>query len=127
MKPTLYYMASPFTHKDEKIQEERYNLATKASVGLLKHGIYVFAPIAYNGSWTRFELPPDWSFWEPFDKCFVDRCDALLILKIDGWKESVGINAEIEYAKEQGKSIHYVTLEQIESGDLDHLIKSYVK
>jgi hypothetical protein len=131
-KHELYYLASPYTHKDPKVMKKRADIVTKAAVDLLRQDVYVFAPIAYNAPWERHDLPGDWTFWEPFDKAFVERMDAVVVLTIDGWKESVGVTAEIEFAKEKNIPVKYLSLEQISNGDIKHLkvgveeIKSYV-
>ena len=117
----LYYLASPYTHPDPKVMSERARIVTKAAVDLLKQGIYVFAPIAYNAPWERYELPGNWEFWQHFDKAFVSRMDAVVVLKIDGWDESVGVTAEIEFAKSLGIPVKYITLSDIKNNTLDHL------
>lgn len=37
------------------------------------------------------------------------RADSLYVLKLGGWEESVGLTAEIEYAKKAGKQLVYLT------------------
>lgn len=121
-KNKVYYLASPYSHKDRAIMDERAEVATKAAVDLLKLGLYTFAPIPYNCHWEKYKLPTDWGFWQAFDKAFIDHCDALIVLMIPGWQESVGVTAEIEYAKETHKKVYYLTLEQIEKKDILHII-----
>lgn len=121
---TLYYLASPYTHKDWRIKKQRADAVTKAAVDLLHHGVFCFAPISYNAPWEQYDLPGDWSFWEKFDKAFVSRCDAILVLQLEGWKESVGVQAEIDFANENDIPVLYVTEEQIQNGELEHLEKS---
>jgi len=35
------------------------------------------------------------------------RCDEVLVLEIDGWRESEGVRAEIEFAAALGKQVNY--------------------
>ena len=125
MKKILIYLASPYTHKDTKVCRRRYKQVSLSTIHLLQHGIHAFSPINYNGGpeWTRkkHQLPIEWHFWEVYDKNFLDRCDALVILTIDGWDKSVGVAAEIEYAKDLGMPVFYKTTEQILSGDLEDI------
>ena len=37
-----------------------------------------------------------------YNRAMIDRADELLVLTIEGWKESTGVNAEITYAAELG-------------------------
>jgi nucleoside 2-deoxyribosyltransferase len=130
MKKTkpLYYLASPYTHSDETIKKGRARAVTEAAVKLLKLGVFTFAPIAYNEPWERHDLPGDWGFWCDFDKSFVERCDAgLIVLMLDGWDRSVGVTAEIEFAKELGYPVYYCTQEQVNTGDLSFLLSEQTK
>ena len=130
MKKTqeIFYLASPYTHADEKVKKQRAQAVTKAAVDLLKLGVFTFAPIAYNEPWERHELPGDWGFWCNFDKAFVERCDGgLIVLQLDGWDKSVGVTAESEFAKELGHNVYYVTPEEIENKDLSFLNRPSVR
>jgi hypothetical protein len=104
----LFYLASPYTHPSERVRKRRAVDVTKAAINLLRLGVYVFAPIAYNEPWKRFNVPGDWAFWADFDKCFVDHCEALVVMKLKGWDISVGVTAEIEHAKMRGKKVYYM-------------------
>lgn len=121
----IYYLASPYSHADSKIRKHRAYTATEVAVQLLRLGVFVFAPIPYNEPWEQHNLPGDWSFWCDFDKSFIERCDGgIIVLTLDGWKESVGVTAEVEFARALGRPIYYVTKEQIDSGDLSFLEES---
>lgn len=125
---TLYYLASPYTHPDPSIKKARADAVTEAAVDLLRHGVYVFAPISYNEPWEKYNLPGDWNFWSEFDKTFVSRCDGgIIVLMIDGWDKSVGVTAEIEFAKSIGLPVYYASPEQIKTGDLSFLNNSNSK
>ena len=119
MSKKLFYLASPFTDPNQQIREERVKGATEAAINLLLQGIYAFSPIAYNGNWTRRELPGDWGFWCEFDKLFLERCDALIVLKLDGWDRSVGVKEEIAYAAQLLRPTFYVTLEDVLAGKIN--------
>lgn len=124
----IYYLASPYTHKDPSIKKARAEAATEAAVKLLHLGVFVFAPIPYNEPWEKYNLPGDWAFWCEFDKSFVERCDGgIIVLMIDGWDKSTGVTAEIEFAKQLDKPIFYATMEQIEKGDLSFLTQCELK
>lgn len=125
----LHYLATPYTCKNKNVPEEykrvvmrhRAKNVTDIAVELLKQGIFTFSPISYNSPWDEAEtynLPHTWDFWKPFDLAFLDRCDSLIVFMQDGWKESVGVAAEIEFAEEKGLNIYYVNKEDIMSGKL---------
>jgi hypothetical protein len=119
----IYYLASPYTHKDPSIKKKRAEDVTECAVELLKHNVFTFAPIAYNEPWEKYDLPGNWEFWECFDKSFVERCDGgIIVLMLDGWKESIGVQAEIKYAESLNLPVFYATQDQIMSGDLSFLM-----
>ena len=117
----LYYLASPYTHKDRSVMDQRFHAVMKAAVDLMLDGHYVFSPISYNAPMEIHDLPTDWGFWQDYDKAFIERCDALLVYTIDGHKESVGVNAEIEFANEIGKPVFFISPEEIQSGNFSTL------
>jgi len=53
-------------------------------------------------------LPLNWKFWEQFDRAFLVRSDEVVVLTLPGWRESVGVAAEIQIAREFGKPFSYL-------------------
>lgn len=121
--PKLFYICSPYTHKEKWKEYERYQTVTKFSIELFLKGYHVFSPISYNAPWLEYttKLDGQWKLWESFDKNFVSRCDALIVLMMDGWGDSIGIKAEVEFAKTLNKPVFYLTLEQVLNNDLKEL------
>lgn len=119
----LLYLASPFSHSDREVMYERTRLATNATIKLFNSGFAIFSPIAYNGSWIDEDVPGDWNFWKTFDELLISKMDGLIVLMLPGWDKSIGVTAEIEYAKSLNLPIEYVTLEQVLAGDTAHLEK----
>lgn len=104
----LYYLASPYSHKNHEIMIERFEAVTKASADLMKLNIFVYSPITHSHPMVKYNLPTDWSFWKEYDELFLMKCDALLVLKLNGWETSTGVSAEIGIAKELNKEIIYL-------------------
>ena len=103
------YLACPYSDEADIIQELRFKLVSKAAGKLMNQGHIVFSPISHSRPIAlQCILPHDWEFWENFDKNFIEWCDQLWVLCLDGWKESVGVTAEIKIAKELKKSVWYL-------------------
>lgn len=102
----------------------RFKCVTDAAVELLNQGIYVFSPISYNAPWEEYELPHTFAFWEHFDKAFITRMDGVIVLTIDGWKDSVGVTEEVKFAQKIGLPIYYSLPEEVKSGELSRILKS---
>lgn len=105
----LVYLACPYYHDDPLVREQRWRGANQAAAGLLLDGFKVFSPISHNHM-LRGGLPPGALFdWLHYDKTFLYLSSMLLILPIDGWRESAGVAEEIKTAKEIDIPIHFVT------------------
>lgn len=104
----MIYLASPYSHPDRTIREQRFRDACRATVRLLELGLTVFSPIIHGHPLVGHGLPIEWPFWERFDRDHLQRCDEVVVLTLDGWQESVGVAAEIRIAGELGKPVRYL-------------------
>jgi len=76
---------------------------------LIRDGVYVFSPIVHNHPIAEMEhLPGGFDYWADFDQEMLRRCDRLIVLKLDGWRESTGVQAEIKVAMRLGLEIEYM-------------------
>lgn len=110
----MIYLASPYTHKEERIRQTRYTAALRAVAHLLAEGKHVFSPIAHcHMVALAYELPGDFLFWQNFNEDMIDRCDELTVLQLEGWDTSYGVAKEIEYAEAIGRPVNYLLEETI--------------
>jgi hypothetical protein len=116
MNETYAYLASPYSHENPEIMEERYRLAVLAAADLMMSGWVIFSPIVHShsigqqlGKQAGGNLNPvTHNFWMNQDLPLLAAADVLLVLCLPGWRESKGVKEEIEYAKRAGKKIQYV-------------------
>lgn len=109
----LVYLAGPFADvmHDPKLAKKRVKLFDKVAA-ILKHqkGYEVFSPLSHgypiqeviNKKFNDVDKPGDWiksNDWMPFDLFFLEKCDELFILAIEGWASSRGVLKEIACAK----------------------------
>ena len=104
----MIYLASPYMHSDPAVRQERFEVACRAAAELIRQGKTVFSPIAHSHAICQLGLPLDWAFWERHDMEFLQRCDEIVVLKLDGWKESVGVQAEIGAARRLEKPVTFL-------------------
>ena len=96
---TLYYLGAPYTSPDQQVVNSRVDAIDTFLSHALLTGADVFSPITYGHLMClRFDLPRSWDFWKRFDLEMLRRSDCFLILALDGWEKSVGLQAEIECA-----------------------------
>ena len=108
IKPNLLaYVAGPYTHNKRSVEIKRFKQLTKvSSILLLHHGINNFSPITHSHTQAVTDkLPGTWAFWKQVDIEYVYRCDIIIVTKLPGWKESIGVTAEINLAKEIGRPV----------------------
>ena len=76
---------------------------------MMQAGDLVFSPIAHTHPIAAYGLPGDWSFWQAYDRAMLECCNELAVLQLDGWSESIGVQAEIAIAKELNLSVRFIT------------------
>ncbi len=104
----MIYLASPYSHPDQTMREQRFRAACRAVATLLRAGHVVFSPIVHSHPLVEHGLPADWKFWECIDRQHLERCDEVVVLMLDGWRESTGVRAEVRIARELGKLVRYL-------------------
>ena len=110
----IIYLACPYTHPDHTVREQRFRLATQAAAELIRQGHIVYSPITMThpidvvmaeGTET---LGSD--YWVQFDEAFMAVCAEMVILQIEGWDESRGIQREIDYFHSKGKPVRFMLM-----------------
>jgi hypothetical protein len=111
------YLATPYTHTDPDIREFRFHEINVVAAHIMKSGIYVFSPISHTHPIAvAGDLPIDWSYWENYDRTFLEWCDELWVYCSEGWEESKGVRVEIEVAKEMEKPVRFIDHEYMKTG-----------
>jgi nucleoside 2-deoxyribosyltransferase len=108
----MIYLASPYSHPVPAVREQRYRAVCRATAALLRAGLVVFSPIAHSHVLVEHGLPTEWAFWERIDREHLERCDEVVVLMLDGWQESAGVQAEIRIGQELGKPVRFLVLEE---------------
>jgi hypothetical protein len=108
----IIYLACPYTDPSFEVRVSRFQAATKAAAALIKRGHIVFSPItmthpldlilAENQSTLGTE------FWTAFDEAFMEVCREMVILRLDGWRESAGIERERQFFQAKGRTISFI-------------------
>ena len=100
----MIYLAIPYTGQEDAA----FRFANRYAGMLMQEGHLVFSPISMCHSIAQVvKLPTDFEYWKRYDFHMLNLCDMLVVLMFDGWKESVGVQGEIEYATEIGMPILY--------------------
>lgn len=111
MPEQFIYLGSPYSHPDPEVRQQRFETVCRATAALIRQGKIIYAPIVHGHPLCQFGLPGDWAFWERYDMEFLKRCDVVAVLTLEGWRESVGVRAEIEAAKRLEKPVTYLDVD----------------
>lgn len=101
-KKPIIYLAAPYTDTQPIIMEDRYVAMNKITARLIteQDAIVPHSPISYTHRISHHCDPTfDWYEW---DLQYLARCDGMLVVKLDGWKESKGVKKEMEFCMEHG-------------------------
>lgn len=109
---TLAYLATPYTNYKDGI-EIAYREAARIAGELLLSGVEVYSPIAHCHPLSIFAQIDalDRDFWLRYQEQFMARCDVLIVAQMSGWKESHGINHEINFFLTRKRVIFMLNVE----------------
>lgn len=111
------YLASPYSYNEgtdaeqKMMRDFRYLTITRVAACLIKKTRNAFfLPITQSHALKELDdsLGTNFESWEKIDLCAIDHSDEVWVVRMDGWKDSVGVKAEIKYAKKINKPIKYV-------------------
>lgn len=111
----LVYLATPYSKYPAGIQVA-FEDAAKLVAKLIPHGLSVYSPICHTHPIAVYGNinPLSHAIWLNFDMAMMRACDALLIGKLQGWKESHGIEQETVSFALADKPIYHIDPETLE-------------
>ena len=103
------YLAVPYSDPCPNLRHRRWQEANRMAAILTREGWLVYSPISMGHPIARIgDLPTEFEFWRQHCEWMLSVCDTLVVLTIDGWRESIGVTAEIEMAEERRLKIVYI-------------------
>ena len=103
------YLACPYTDSDFNVSIKRFDIVNKVAGELMNEGYIVLSPISHTHPIACVcDLPKDWEFWERQDREFIRWADEVFVLRLDGWLDSIGVRAEINFAIKMKKPVRYL-------------------
>lgn len=99
---TLIYLASPYSHDNPQMRSHRAGVASQCAADLMDNQTIVYCPVAHGhciSSFSPLAASFGHDFWMRHCRAMLWNCDQLFILPLEGWRQSKGMQEEIELAK----------------------------
>jgi hypothetical protein len=101
-----FFLICPYSHYNPNIREKRFKHANRITAILINYGYTVYSPISHSHPIAIQEnLLLDSTFWKKQNDTMIKLSNKIMVLDINGWKESTGCQNEIELAKSLNKDI----------------------
>lgn len=105
----LIYLACPYSHDDRAVRLARFEAVNRVASALMREGLHIFSPISHTHPIAESGgLPCGWDYWAAYDRAVLSVSNKLIVLKLDGWQQSIGVNAEMQIANEMNIPIEYM-------------------
>ena len=103
------FLACPYGHDDAAVVEQRFAISNAVAAKIIQGGGAVFSQVSMshpiNQSLSHLDKAGIARVWGPVDRVFMDAMDELVVVDIDGWKESSGVAREIEFFRDRERRV----------------------
>lgn len=130
----LIYLANAYSSKLEDkdqaaLQQSQRRMLESSVGGRLKkrYSVTLILPIAISASMADLcKFGTGFDSWEQDDYTFISVCDEVWVLVSDGWSESVGVLAEIAFAKKHQINVRYLNPVSLDLSHFPELIENEI-
>ncbi len=113
--PDITFLMCPYSDPDPAVRQYRYEMATKAAAGLTRRGETVFSPVTHSHALCLADdrLDPLDARWYTLAHDFLALSKRAVLLALDGWETSVGVQNELREVKKRGMSLEFIVPEEL--------------
>ena len=107
----LIYLANPYHSTDAYLMSRRHAIMMEvlANLANAKNELVFYSPIAHwHETATHHQLPTDFHHWREKDFFMIKKSSAMWVVPLAGWRESFGVQQELEYAHDIGRPVLYL-------------------
>ncbi|ENI7574785.1 DUF1937 family protein [Salmonella enterica] len=103
------FLACPYSHANKDVVHRRFLACNRVAAQIVESGNVVFSQVSMshpiNLEMKKTEKANIGKLWAPVDAIFLDMMVELIIVDLDGWDKSAGIQREIEFYKSRGQRV----------------------
>lgn len=126
----MIYLACPYWDENSATREYRVNQAKRAAALLSEAGELVYSPISHSKgikegvAALNLEVlhTNQHDYWMRHSIQMLENCSRIVVLCLDGWQESKGVQEEIVFAKANSIPLAYATIDR--TGEVTALLTS---
>lgn len=108
------YVASPYSHPDPAVRQERFEQVCKFTAWCFSRGLEVYSPVAYTHLIQgQYNIPWQSKFWDGFSLTMLRPARSMIVLQLDGWEHSLGVSLELTECLETSKPVSYMHMREI--------------
>lgn len=113
-----YYLASPYSKFDMGLGAAHI-VACQIAARLIRAGYSVYSPIAHTHPIAvHGEIDPrDHKIWLPVDAPLMNAAIGVFVAQIPGWRESLGVQHELAWFREQKRPVMFVRWPEFKIGE----------
>ena len=103
------FVISPYSDPDQDVVNEHVWGAEEYLATLIKQGHVAFSVIvAFSDFCEKYQIDSNYDYWEKYCQQMIESTHVVHVLMLDGWEDSVGVQAEIAHARSLGKLIEFI-------------------
>jgi len=104
----FWYLATPYTRHPRGVEAAHMEACAAAAI-CFRAGVQVFAPIPHTHNIAVIgQIAGHFDQWAAFDEIMIRASIGVIVVTMDGWRESTGVNAEITLAIRLRKPVLYM-------------------
>lgn len=109
MSSVFWYLGSPYSKFPGGLHRAHFEVCLEAA-RLIAAGIPVFSPISHTHPIAHFSFmdPLDHSIWLSADEPIMHAAHGIIVLTLDSWAQSFGLQKEIDWFANEGRPIIYM-------------------
>ncbi|WP_339347331.1 DUF1937 family protein [uncultured Sphingomonas sp.] len=104
----MIYLSVPYSSPDSNIRADRVARVRREMARMMAQGHLTVCPVAMNHEAIEQLADagdPGGSYWRQLEAGLAAVCDELVVVAVEGWRESRGVQREIALFKDQAKPV----------------------
>lgn len=104
----MIYLASRYSDHSIEVMHNRFLTTQRVVAAMLMRKEFVYSPIVHCHELSvAYVLPRDFQFWQQYDFDMLRRADRLVVLNEFNVELSIGVTAEVKFARSFNLPIVY--------------------